>query len=88
MSDKIRSNIYLDVNLKKQAKEIFKSYGLNLSDGINILLKQVTEKNNPILISGLEIEVVDKNEPEYELMHKTDNEETYSLEEVKKLLCK
>jgi len=88
MSDKIRSNVYLDANLKEQAKEIFKSYGLSLSDGINILLKQVTEKNNPILISGLEIEVVDKNDPDYELMRKTDNEGAYSLEEVKKLLCK
>jgi hypothetical protein len=34
------------------------------------------------------IEIVDKNNPDYKLMRKTDNEETYSLEEVKKLLCK
>jgi addiction module RelB/DinJ family antitoxin len=88
MTTKIRSNIYLDANLKQQAKELFKSYGLSLSDGINMLLKQVTEKKNPILIPGLDIEVVGKNEPDYELMRKTDNEETYSLEEVKELLCK
>ena len=88
MATKIRSNVYLDTSLKEQAKEIFKSYGLSLSDGINMLLKQVTEKKNPILIPGLEIEVVDKNDPDYELMRQTDNEETYSLEEVKKLLCK
>jgi len=88
MGSKIRSNVYLDISLKEQAKELFRSYGLSLSDGINMLLKQVTEKKNPIIIPGLEIEVVDKNDPDYELMRQTDNEETYSLEDVKKLLCK
>lgn len=41
---KVRSNVYLDINLKQNAKEMFKEYGLSLSDGINFLLKQATDK--------------------------------------------
>ena len=37
---KVRSNIYLDSNLKEEAQKLFKEYGLSLSDGINFLLKK------------------------------------------------
>lgn len=29
---KIRTNVYLDAEIKKQAKEVFKKYGVSLSD--------------------------------------------------------
>lgn len=35
MTQKVRSNVYLDTELKESAREIFKKYGLSLSDGIN-----------------------------------------------------
>ena len=44
MTQKVRSNVYLDTELKELAREMFKNYGLSLSDGINFLLKQATEK--------------------------------------------
>ena len=42
--DKVRTNVYLDKNLKDQAKQFFKQYGLSLSDGLNFLLKKTLEK--------------------------------------------
>ena len=47
MTQKIRSNVYLDTELKEIAREMFKNYGLSLSDGINFLLKQATDKKSP-----------------------------------------
>jgi len=45
---KIRTNDYLDVNIKKKAQEIFKQYGMGLSDAFNIFLSQVVmEKGIP-----------------------------------------
>ena len=37
---KSRTNVYLDTNLKAQAKEIYKHYGLSLSEAINMFLAQ------------------------------------------------
>ena len=39
-SNKIRTNVYLDADIKKKAQEIFKQYGLGLSDAFNIFLAQ------------------------------------------------
>ena len=48
---KVRTNIYVDKNLKIQAKEILKKYGLTLSDAINIFLAQVVyERGIPFSI--------------------------------------
>jgi DNA-damage-inducible protein J len=38
--EKSRTNVYLDTNLKEQAKEIYKHYGLSLSEAVNIFLAQ------------------------------------------------
>ena len=81
---KIRSNVYLDTKLKEKAKEVFKDYGLSLSDGINFLLKQATDKKSPILIKDLDIEPVYPDDPDYKLMRDTDGEKSYPLEEVMK----
>lgn len=87
MTQKIRSNVYLDSELKESAREIFKTYGLSLSDGINFLLKQATEKKS--LILDLNIEQINPNEPDYKLIEKArenraNGEKIHSLKEVMK----
>lgn len=48
---KTRTNVYLDTAMKEQAKEIFKQYGMGLSDAFNIFLSQaVMEKGIPFQI--------------------------------------
>jgi DNA-damage-inducible protein J len=44
MATKVRTNVYLDKELKDKAKELFKEYGLSLSDALNIFLAQVVRK--------------------------------------------
>ena len=48
---KIRTNVYLDAEMKRKAQEIFKRYGIGLSDAFNIFLTQaVLEKGMPFQI--------------------------------------
>ena len=48
---KIRTNVYLDKENKEKAQEIFKKYGMGISDAINIFLSQVVmEKGIPFKI--------------------------------------
>ncbi len=82
---KIRSNLYLDKELKEKAKEIFKEYGLSLSDGINMLLNRVVKNRELIVPKELDIEPIDKDDLDYKLVEKTRGEETISLEEFMKL---
>ena len=87
MTQKIRSNVYLDTELKESAREMFKNYGLSLSDGINFLLKQATEKKSPIL--DLSIEQISPNDADYKLVeearkNRANGEKIHSLEEVMK----
>ena len=45
---KIRTNVYLDENVKEKAKEIYKRYGVSLSEAINMFLVQsVLERGLP-----------------------------------------
>ena len=67
---KIRSNVYLDKELKEKAKEIFKEYGLSLSDGINMLLSRVVKNNEPILSKEFNIEPVYEDDPDYKIIKK------------------
>ena len=88
-TQKVRSNVYLDTKLKETAKKIFKEYGLSLSDGINFLLKQATDKKSPILVKDLEIEQIDINDPDYKYILESKNkrnssEKIYSLDEISK----
>ena len=47
-SEKIRTNIYLDAEIKHQVQEIFKHYGMGLSDMFNIFLAStVTQQGIP-----------------------------------------
>jgi len=45
MTTKVRTNVYLDKDLKDKAKKIFKAYGLSLSDALNLFLAQVVKKS-------------------------------------------
>ena len=48
VAQKIRTNVYLDSDMKEQAKSIFKKYGVSLSDAINMFLTQsVLERGLP-----------------------------------------
>ena len=48
---KERTNIYLNSDIKREAKKILEQYGLSLSDAINIFLTQVVlEKGIPFQI--------------------------------------
>lgn len=40
VEEKIRTNVYLNKEVKEEAKNIYKEYGISLSDAINIFLKQ------------------------------------------------
>ena len=88
--DKVRTNVYLDKNLKDQAKEFFKSYGLSLSDGLNFLLKKTLEKKE--LDLDMEIEPVLPGDPDYEIAknayesYKKHPEEYVDFDEWKKNL--
>ena len=79
------SSVYLDMDLKQKAKELFKNYGLTLSDGLNLLLEQAINRKNPILISDLDIEPVSPNDPDYKLMKEARKGDTISLDEFMKL---
>jgi len=47
-ASKVRTNVYLDSDMKSKAKEIFKHYGVSLSDAINMFLTQsVMERGLP-----------------------------------------
>ena len=37
---KVRTNVYLDADIKKKAQEVFKHYNMGLSDAFNIFLAQ------------------------------------------------
>jgi DNA-damage-inducible protein J len=40
VSHKVRTNVYLDSAMKEKAQEIFKTYGMGLSDAFNMFLSQ------------------------------------------------
>ena len=51
VNNKVRTNVYLDANIKKKAQEILNQYGIGLSDAFNIFLSQVVmEKGIPFRI--------------------------------------
>ena len=50
-TNKVRTNVYLDSDTKQKAQEIFKQYGLGLSEAFNIFLTQsVLERGIPFEI--------------------------------------
>ena len=84
--ERVRSSVYLDKHLKDAAKEMFKEYGLSLSDGLNLLLKQAIEKKEKFFIPELDIEPVYPDDPDYKIMQEAKKGKSYTLEEVRKKL--
>jgi len=83
MTAKVRSNIFIDYNLKEEAKKIFKKHGLSFSDGINHLLKQLKDKKT-FVFNDLDIEPIYPDDLDYKLMQEARKGKSYSLSEVVK----
>lgn len=78
---KSRTNVYLDTNLKDQAKEIYKHYGLSLSEAVNMFLAQ------SVFNRGLPFEVKIPNDMTLEAMRDVEtgaNYEEVTLEDLDK----
>ena len=81
VQQKSRTNIYLDVNIKDQAKEIFNQYGLSLSQAVNIFLTQ------SVLNRGIPFNVKIPNDETLQAMRDVETGENYedvTLEDLKK----
>ncbi len=79
-SSKVRTNVYLDSEMKAKAKEIFKRYGVSLSDAINMFLTQ------SVLERGLPFELKIPNEETKKAIEDARagiNTETITLEQLK-----
>ena len=79
--EKSRTNVYLDTNLKEQAKEIYKHYGLSLSEAVNMFLAQ------SVFNRGLPFEIKIPNDMTLEAMRDVetgDNYEEVTLEDLDK----
>lgn len=79
--EKSRTNVYLDTNLKAQAKEIYKHYGLSLSEAVNMFLAQ------SVFNRGLPFEVKIPNDMTLQTMKDIETGENYedvTLEELAK----
>ena len=76
----VTKNIQLDDIILETSMKLFQQYGLNLSEGINILLQKII--NKPEL---LDIEEISKDDKDYKLLSQTRGEETISLDEFMKL---
>ena len=72
--------IQSDDTILETSIKLFQQYGLNLSEGINILLQKII--NKPEL---LDIEEISKDDKDYKLLSQTRGEETISLDEFMKL---
>ena len=69
--EKVRTNVYLDRNLKEQAKEIYKHYGLSLSEAVNMFLAQ------SIFNRGIPFEVKIPNDMTLQTMTDIETGENY-----------
>ena len=66
---RVKSSVYLEENLKNKAKQLLKEYGLSLSDGINLALKEfLSKKDLPFII-----EPIDKNDPAFKELEEAKN---------------
>lgn len=80
VAEKIRTNVYLDTNLKAQAKDIYKQYGLTLSDAVNMFLAQ------SVFNQGLPFDLKIPNDETLQAMKDVetgDNYEDITLEDLK-----
>ena len=81
VAQKIRTNVYLDSDMKEQAKNIFKKYGVSLSDAINMFLTQ------SVMERGLPFEMKIPNDETIQAIEDARNgvnSDTITLEELEK----
>lgn len=82
-TNRVRTNVYLDSDMKAKAKEIFKMYGLGLSEAFNMFLSQ------SVLERGIPFQVKIPNETTRKAIEETRagiNTEEISFEDFKKEL--
>ena len=79
INNKVRTSIYINLEMKEKAKELFKHYGLSLSDAFNIFLtKSVDTQGIPFDIKR------PTKELESSINELKNNKTTpYSLDELK-----
>ena len=80
-TNKVRTNVYLDSDTKQKAQEIFKQYGLGLSEAFNIFLTQ------SVLQRGIPFEIKIPNDITLEAIKDArvnKNMTKVSLEDLKK----
>jgi DNA-damage-inducible protein J len=70
---KSRTNVYLDLNMKTKAKEIFKQYGISLSDAFNMFLTQ------SVLEKGFPFQIKIPNSETIKAMEEVENGETQTV---------
>jgi DNA-damage-inducible protein J len=81
ISNKIRTNVYLDADTKAKAQEIFKQYGIGLSEAFNIFLTQ------SVLQRGIPFQIKIPNDITIEAIkdaREAKNMKKISLEDLKK----
>lgn len=72
-TQKVRTNIYLDQQTKKEAKELFKKFHISLSDAVNLFLSQ------SVLEQGLPFQVKIPNAETIKAMQEVENGETETI---------
>jgi len=80
-NEKTRTNVYLDTEMKKKAQEIFKQYGMGLSDAFNIFLAQ------SVMQRGIPFEIKIPNDETAQIIKEAregENMTKISLDELKK----
>lgn len=70
---KVRTNVYLDAAMKGKAQEIFKMYGMGLSDAFNMFLSQ------SVLEKGIPFEIKIPNDETLQAMQEVENGDTETL---------
>jgi len=83
MTQKTRTNIYIDEEIKAEAKEFLRQYGISLSNGVNLLLKKMIQEKRLPLPDG--VEEVKPGEEDYRLIEESKGDETVSLDEFIRL---
>ena len=82
MTAKVRTNVYLDSDMKRKAQEIFKTYGIGLSDAFNMFLSQ------SVLERGIPFQIKIPNDETSQAIKDArngDNMTTISIDELKEI---
>ena len=80
-TNKIRTNIYIDKDIKEEAQKLFSTFNISLSDAINLFLTQ------SVLNRGIPFEIKIPNEETQQAIQEArigKNMEKVTFEELKK----